>query len=171
VSATTQEAQAPAAAPGRRTDSGLSERRWLPTSLPGVVAIAAAAILFAAVGLLVVLSLLDMRSNLAAQVELTEDLLDRISQQEALLEQQVALSSELHESTEEGLEIGREGLDVAHEGVDVGREGLDVGREGLGIGYEGLELGREMLAEIREMRERMPQSPAAAEEPAADLVD
>lgn len=160
----TQEAEAPSTAPEERQEAPAHRRPLLPTTLSRVVAAGAVALLLAAVALLVVRSLLDMRSNLAAQVVLTEDLLDRIEQQEALLEQQVELSSDLHESTEEGLDVGRAGLEVAREGVDVGQEGVDVG-------YEGLQLGREMLAEIREMRERMPQSPAAAEEPAADLVD
>jgi hypothetical protein len=130
-------------------------RRW------GPIAAAGAAVLLVALGVLAIQPLLAMQADLAAQRQLTEQLLERIDHQEELLERQVGLTEHMVEET---VPLQEQLLQTTEEGVEVGHEGLE-------IGYEGIEIARESLEEIREMRRRMPESPAAVEDPALELAD
>lgn len=148
-----------AASADGQTPAGDPPRPWV--SRWGPIAAAAAAVLLVALGVLAVQPLLAMRADLAAQRELTEQLLERIDHQEELLVRQVELTEHMIEET---VPLQQDLLATTEEGVDVGHEGLE-------IGYEGLEIARESLEEIREMRRRMPESPAAVEDPALELAD
>ena len=147
------------ASPNGQHPAGDAPRPW--ASRWGPIAAAGAAVLLVALGVLAIQPLLGMRADLAAQRELTEQLLERIDNQEQLLERQVGLTEHLIEET---VPLQEQLLQTAEEGVDVGHEGLE-------IGYEGLEIARESLEEIRETRRRMPESPAELEDPALELAD
>ena len=148
-----------AASPNGRQPDRDAPRPW--ASRWGPIAAAGATVLLVALAVLAIQPLLAMRADLAAQRELTEQLLARIDHQEELLERQVDLTEHMIEET---VPLQEQLLQTTEEGVDVGHEGLD-------IGYEGLEIARESLEEIREMRRRMPESPAEIEDPALEVAD
>ncbi len=77
---------------GQRPD-GDPPRLW--TSRWGPIAAAGAAVLLVTLAVLAIQPLLAMRADLAAQRELTEQLLERIDHQEELLERQVDLTEHM----------------------------------------------------------------------------